>query len=146
MIQALLALFGVAGQSVQTYLEGKAIERQTTLEIKKIEAQGRVEQAKALAQMEAEYDNMAQIAMKSSWKDEYLVVILSIPFLLSFATPYIQMLITDYDLMAKLREAWQAVGLAPDWYQWSFLGVVIATFGLRWLTKQGMKDIIKGSS
>lgn len=144
MIQAILALLGVAGQSLDTYLEGKKVEKQAKLEIKKIEAQGKIEQAKALAQIEAEYDNYAQVAMKTSWKDEYLTLVLSAPFLISFATPYIELFVEE-DLTTTLTAAWKAVGLAPDWYQWSFMGIIIATFGLRWMTKHMSEKVLKGN-
>lgn len=142
MIQLLGAIFGVAGQSIATWLQGKQEQAKAKLEIKKIEAQGKVEQAKALARIEAEYDNYAQVAMKTSWKDEYLVIILTIPFLISFFTPYIA-LFWGVDLTTQLAAAWQLVGTAPDWYQWSFMGIIIATFGLRWMTSQNVKSFFK---
>lgn len=143
MIQLIGALLGVAGQSLSTYLEGKKEESKAKLEIKKIEAQGKVEQARALVQIEAEYDNYAQIAMKTSWKDEYLVIMLTIPFLISFLTPYISVFF-GIDLTVQLAQAWQLVGTAPDWYQWSFMGIIIATFGLRWMTKEKVSGLFKG--
>ena len=142
MIQLIAAALGVAGQSLGSWIEGKNAERQAKLEIKKIEAQGRVEQAKALAQIEAEYDNYAQVAMKTSWKDEFLTIVITAPFLVSFATPYIE-LFTETDLTTTLDKAWAAVSTAPDWYQWSFLGIIIATFGLRWMAKN---IAVKGTS
>jgi hypothetical protein len=142
MIQAVLALLGLAGQSVGSYIEGKNEERKAKLEIKKIEAQGRIEAAKARAQIEAEYDNYAQIAMRYSWKDEYLVIILTLPFLLSFFTPYIAA-IWGIDLTAQLAEAWTLVGQAPEWYQWSLLGIITATFGLRWASRWQNNKIIE---
>lgn len=143
MIQLLGALLGVAGQSFGTWLQGKQEEAKAKLEIKKIEAQGKIEQAKALAQIEAEYDNYAQVAMKTSWKDEYLVIILTIPFIISFFTPYIAVFF-GVDLTAQLAAAWQLVGTAPEWYQWSFMGIIIATFGLRWMTKTSVQNLFKG--
>lgn len=140
VIELLTAVFGVAGQSISKWLESKQIEKTTKLEIKKIEAQGKVEQAKALAQIEAEYDNYAQMSMKESWKDEFLVIILVIPFLVSFFTPYISVFF-GIDLTLQLSQAWELVGKAPDWYQWSFMGIIIATFGLRWMTKHKIGKI-----
>lgn len=139
MIQLIAAALGVAGQSLGSWIEGKNAERAAKLEIKKIEAQGKVEKAKALAQVEAEYDNYAQVAMRYSWKDEYLVLVLTMPFIISFFTPYIAVL-WGVDLAPALTAAWALVGQAPDWYQWSFMGVIVATFGLRWLVRsQGSK-------
>ena len=143
MIQLIAAALGVAGQTLGSWIEGKKAEAVTKLEIKKIEAQGRIEQAKALAQIEAEYDNFAQVAMKSSWKDEYLTIVITAPFILSFSIPFIE-LIFGVPLAPTLAAAWALVGTAPDWYQWVFMGIVIATFGLRWMTKQSVKQLIPG--
>jgi len=142
MIQLIAAALGVAGQSIGSWIEGKNKEREVKLEIKKIQAEGKIEQAKALAQIEAEYDNYAQLSMRYSWKDEYLVIILTIPFLVSFFTPYIAVLL-GIDLTAQLTAAWQLVGTAPDWYQWSFMGIITATFGLRWASRWQDKKVIE---
>ena len=142
MIQAIMALLGIGGQTLEKWQERQLIKEQSKTEIAKIKAQGKVDHAKALATVEANYDNIAQMAMKTSWKDEYLVIILTVPFLVSFFTPYIAVL-WGIDLTAQLTAAWTLVGTAPDWYQWSFMGVIIATFGLRWMVKHDTKSILK---
>lgn len=134
MIQLIAAALGVAGQSLQSWIEGRNAKSQAKLEIEKIKAQGQIEHARSLAEIEANYDNYAQLQMKTSWKDEYLTLVISAPFLVSFATPYLE-LVFDADLTSTLAAAWTAVGQAPDWYQWSFIGIIVATFGLRWMVK-----------
>lgn len=131
MLQLITALLGLGGQSIATWQERKKIESEKKLEIAKIEAMGKVEAAKALAQAEASYDNLAQQQMSNTWKDEYLVLILTAPFLLSFSAPFIH-LFFKIDLTQQIAEAWRIVGTAPDWYQYSFWGIIVATFGLRW--------------
>lgn len=145
MIPFITAALGVAGQSLQAWIEGRQRKAQTKLEIEKIKVEGQLEQAKNLAQIEAEYDNYAQIAMSHSWKDEYLVIILSIPFIISFATPYLALWL-GVDLTSQLAAAWAAVGTAPEWYQWSFMGIIAATFGLRWATRFNGGKFFKGKS
>jgi len=142
MLNFITALLGIGGQSISTWVKGRNEQAKAKLEIKKIEAQGKIEQAKALAQMEAEYDNYAQLAMKTTWKDEYLVIILTLPFIISFLTPYIAVLF-GIDLTIQLANAWKLVGSAPEWYQWSFMGIIIATFGLRWMSKLSVKSLFK---
>lgn len=70
---------------------------------------------------DVDYDIEAQRQMQYSWKDEYLVIIMSLPFIASFI-PKIQ----DY-----VAVGWTYISAAPDWYQWAFLGIISATFGLR---------------
>jgi hypothetical protein len=62
-------------------------------------------------------------AQVSSWKDEYLTILLSAPVIGSFIPG-----VKDY----AFRE-WGYLEKAPLWFQTSFVGVIAATFGLRWL-------------
>jgi len=142
MISLITSLLGIGGQSISTYMEGKNIERAAKLEIKKIKALGQVEQAKALANIEASYDNLAQTNMKTTWKDEYLVLVISFPYVVSFLIPFMSYF-TGHDFAGELATSWELVGTAPDWYQWCFMGIVIATFGLRWMVKHKMGSIGK---
>lgn len=134
MIQAILALLGVAGQSIQGWQERKTMEAGKRLEIDKIKAEAQVEVARSLAQTEAEYDNLAQRQMQFSWKDEYLTIVFTAPFILSFAAPFIQ-LFSGIDMSPAIEAAWKQVALAPPWYQATVIGIIAATFGLRWLFK-----------
>jgi len=109
--------------------------------VDRLRLRAEIERAKSLAKAEAEYDNYAQIAMKTSWKDEYLVLVISGPFIISFATPFIALLF-DVDLTPQLAMAWQLVAAAPTWYQYIFTGIVIATFGLRWMAKGNLDKMI----
>lgn len=134
MIQAILALLGVAGQSIQGWQQRKTLEAEKKLEIEKIKAEASVEVARSLAQTEAEYDNLAQRQMQFSWKDEYLTIVFTAPFIVSFAAPFIQVS-SGVDLAPAIAEAWRQVALAPPWYQATVIGIISATFGLRWLFK-----------
>ena len=115
---------------VSTWLQGRA-KRAEIKEQGKIQlAQAKAESATALAKMnmknEGDYDTEAQRQMQYSWKDEYLVIVLTSPFIGSFI-PVVQ------DHVSK---GWTYVALAPAWYQWSFVGIICATFGLRWYARK----------
>lgn len=99
---------------------------------KKAERADRIEEAKVEGQIAiinkyADGDNNADLEaikqMQYSWKDEYLTIVFTLPFLASFI-PY-------EEVQAALKEGWLMVATAPDWYQWCLTGIVIATFGLR---------------
>ena len=135
------ALLGPIASIGKTWLEGRELKAKQAYELKRIRLLGELKRAQAIAQAEADYDNYAQIAMKSSWKDEYLVIVLSAPFIISFAAPFVW-LFTGIDITEVIDKAWATVGTAPDWYQWSFIGIIIATFGLRWMTKNHIKAIL----
>ena len=84
-------------------------------------------------EMEADWDMGAMRASRDSIKDEVLLFVLAAPFVCSFL-PWTQ----EYVL-----KGWEYVGKAPGWYQLSFIGVIAASFGLRWLfNKQKKQDIL----
>lgn len=110
---------------------------QARAEQKKIEHEGmiRLAEAKSAAQVamatreitnEGDYDTAAMNQMQYSWKDEYLVIVLTAPFIGSFL-PNVQ---------EHVSRGWTYVAQAPDWYQWSFIGIICATFGLRWYARK----------
>ncbi|WP_456322098.1 hypothetical protein, partial [Hydrogenimonas sp.] len=83
------------------------------------------EMAKQGMKIESDWDTNAQKQMENSWKDEYLLFLLTLPIVGSFI-PQAQ----EYVVVG-----WGYIAQAPEWYIFSFLGVVAATFGLRWLIR-----------
>ena len=102
----------------------KKQERKDKIEDAKVT--GEITRIAKLAEGGLDYDVEAQRQMQYSWKDEYLVIVLSLPFIFSFI-PVAQ----DYVITG-----WQYLQEAPDWYQWAWLGVISATFGLRMWSKR----------
>lgn len=102
--------------------------KQQELDIKKMEAQAALDIANQKAT--TDYDIEALKQSQTSWKDEYLTILMSLPFIASFL-PVIQ----DY-----VVSGWKYLALAPTWYQMSFIGVIAATFGLRWLFNRKQND------
>ena len=95
------------------------------------------EAARATKAIDAEtnWDLAALEASKDSWKDEWLTLLLSMPFIGSFI-PGIQ------DAVLK---GWEYVAKAPTWYQIAFLGIVAASFGLRWWFNQQKLGALGGN-
>lgn len=118
----------------KTYWEGrtKIKEAKINAEIAKYAAQEkRFTQA---LDAETNWDLEALQQSRFTWKDEYLLFILSLPFIGSFI-PGIQ------DEVAK---GWLYVAKAPIWYQTAFIGVIAATFGLRWLFQKRIPEFKNG--
>ena len=99
------------GGLASSYLEGKTAIQKANAQIKMKEATG-----------EIDWDLAAMRASQSSWKDEYLVIIFSIPMILSFCGEWGRSITTV---------GFQALAEMPEWYQYS-LGIIIsATFATR---------------
>ncbi|NTV01944.1 MAG: hypothetical protein HGB04_04050 [Chlorobiaceae bacterium] len=123
----LLDIITTVGNGILDTIKGKqeakrAVDEKTlALKLKAMDNQHEVD----IADMKAttDYDLAALNASSTSWKDEYLTILLSAPVIGSFV-PGVQ----DY-----VVHGWVYLAKAPIWFQTSFIGVIAATFGLRWL-------------
>lgn len=124
MLNKLLgALLGAPAEAVAEYFK----ERQrlkSELKLKKLEGKVKIEQAKAEMEVrKLEADNaweLAQIA-NSGWKDEWVLILLSIPLVLVFIpemAPYIQ-------------QGFSVLATTPEWYRWLILIIFGAIYGIR---------------
>ena len=103
-----------------TYLQGKQKKQ-----LAKIEAESQA--LLNASQNVADWEQLQAKAAESSWKDEYLTLILSAPFLACFlpdAVPYIE---AGFTVMSN----------TPEWYQWSFMAAICASFGIK-----GLKGVL----
>lgn len=62
----------------------------------------------------------------SGWKDEYVLIILSIPLVLVFI-PFTQPMALD---------GFAALETTPDWYRWLIMLIFTATYGIRLWRRQ----------
>ncbi len=95
-------------------------QRQHELNSKKIDVAH--ELAKQGQQIEADWDTNAQQDMKTSWKDEYLTLLFSMPLILSFFPATQEAVLKGFETLNK----------TPDWYMMLVSGIVAGVFGLRW--------------
>lgn len=103
----------------------KVNEQNHELNIKKLDVAA--ELAKQGIQIEANWDSRAQQDMKHSWKDEWFVLLFSVPLVLAFIPSMQPFVLAGF---ATLEQT-------PKWYILLVTGIVAATFGLRWLLNKG---------
>lgn len=115
-------------------------EAQAKVIIAKAEAEATIAIAKAnLASKQAEHASNWEItqaqASTTSWKDEYLTIILSAPITISFATILVAMLPDSGPTLERMytanEQAWVYINMMPEWYQYLLFACVSAVFGLR---------------
>jgi hypothetical protein len=99
----------------------KVAERDHEIRVKKVDVA--LELAKQGKSVEAEWDKEAQQQMKTSWKDEWFVILFSIPLVSAFIP----------ELQPYILKGFETLEKTPDWYMWLVVGIVSATFGLRWM-------------
>jgi len=117
------ALLGKVAPKVADYYIAKQ-EKKFELKLKKIDVAIAREEAKQkrISESEARDDGWerAQIA-NSGWKDEYVLIILSIPLVLSFI-PW---------TVAYVQMGFAALAQTPEWYRWLILLIFTAIYGIR---------------
>ncbi len=74
---------------------------------------------------ELEWDLEMARGSQSSWKDEWLVILFSVPLILSFIPGMEGVVANGFEQLDKM----------PDWYQYSLGVIVAASFGVRSATK-----------
>lgn len=137
IITSALSAFGIVGNILGKWLDkkkleadGKVIIQQARIDLQKSQLEGQAKLAQQGQLGDIEYDLNAQDIMKTSWKDEWLTLLLSIPFIMCFI-PYTQKIVLD---------GFAVLSTTPEWYQYCFIGIVVASFGLRsWFRKHGIK-------
>ena len=124
MIQGLLGpIASLAGTWLNGKVEQKAAQNKVT--VAKAEAEAAIMVSAATS--EAEWDRIMANASANSWKDEYLVILFSIPLILAFL-PF------EWADQA-VANGFAALDSMPQWYSYT-LGVIVASsFAVRSATK-----------
>jgi len=84
---------------------------------------------------EIDADIASAEGMSSTLKDEYLTIILTTPLIVIFYSA----VWGDPAMIDQVTLAFAAMSDLPDWFQWSFMGCVAATFGIRSIKQFGGK-------
>lgn len=105
--------------------ETKSRERVRRLELDDAKHQRQLDLIKQglLADMNWEMEFARQA--ESSWKDEYVLGVVSIPAILSFVH------LSFLNGPKIVSEGFGALGVTPGWYQMMLVSVFLATFGIR---------------
>ena len=110
---ALATIFSPVGEVVSTWIKGKQQIQQAVIE----------REVKALTN-EANWDEVQAQASQSSWKDEWLTILVSIPLVLAFVP----------GMDGVLKEGFAVLESCPDWYQYLVGVVFAASFGIKKVT------------
>ena len=123
MIQALIpAIAELAGG----WLRGKAEQKAAESKAKVAKAVAEAEVLKVAATHEAGWEKIMAQGTVHSLKDEWLVLLFSIPLILAFCGEWGRGIVAD---------GFAALSTMPEWYQYS-LGVIVASsFAIRGATK-----------
>ena len=119
------ALIGPISDLAGTWLEGKVekTKAETGAKVAKAKAEAVIMEKKATG--EIDWDLEAIKGSQNSWKDEWLVILFSIPLILAFIPGMEEVVANGFAQLETM----------PEWYQYSLGVIVAASFGVRSATK-----------
>ena len=121
----LTALSGPIANLAGTWLEGKVekTKAETGAKVARAKAEATIMEKKATGELEWDLE-MAR-GSQSSWKDEWLVILFSVPLILAFIP----------GMEGVVSNGFAQLEAMPQWYQYSLGIIVAASFGVRSATK-----------
>ena len=141
-----MGIFATLGTAIISGITGYFKDKN---EIKKVEVEA--EKMLVLAKAEAEankmkreseqdydLDKIAMNAMENSWKDEFLLILFSIPIAMCFFPEYRQ----------YVEDGFKTLNIIPEWFMYIYVAMIVVIYGLRGLLRmflQLMIDKIGGS-
>ena len=123
MIQAII---GPLTELAGGWLKGKADAQAAAANLKLVEAEAKATIMKSAATSEAEWEKIMAQGSQSSWKDEWLTILFSVPLVLCFTGEWGRQTVSD---------GFASLEAMPEWYQYTLGVIVAASFGVRSATK-----------
>jgi hypothetical protein len=120
------ALVGPIADLAGTWLNGKVEKQKAKNEVAVATAKAEAVVMQKKATGEIDWDLKMADASASSWKDEWLTIIFSVPLVLSFCGDWGRGVVSD---------GFEALATMPEWYQYTLGVIVAASFGVRSATK-----------
>lgn len=112
---------------IKSWMDIKEAEKNGKIAIQKAKVRSINKRAEKGQEIDAEWET-AQIK-NSGWKDEWVLLMFSVPSILCFIYPQ------------AVLDGFEALDATPGWYQYVFVTIALASFGIR----NGKKLVNKGS-
>jgi len=120
------AALGPIANLAGSWLQGKADKTAAEAKLKLTEAETKSKILLSEKTSVADWERIMAQGTQNSWKDEYLVLLFSIPLVLSFCGEFGR---------SAVANGFAALEAMPEWYQYT-LGVIVASsFAVRSATK-----------
>ena len=119
------ALIGPIANIAGSWIDGKVeqTKAKAATNVAKAKAEAVIMEKKATG--EIDWDLEMAKGSHSSWKDEWLVFLFSIPLILAFIA----------GMEGVVKNGFEQLNKMPEWYQYSLGVIVAASFGVRSATK-----------
>jgi|TARA_B110000971_G_C19961086_1_gene478014 hypothetical protein len=94
---------------------------------KMLMADAQMKHAEKMSTGQLEYSGKALEARQSDWKDEFILILLSMPLLLLGWAAFSD----DPNAMVRMQLFFEYFSQLPFWYQTIFVGVIASVYGLK---------------
>ena len=118
-------VLNLVGAPIKSYMEERTTKIKSKAKIAEAKVDAEIKRIVKTADSEVNYDVEALKQQQYSWKDEFALLVITLPFIGSFL-PWTQ----EYVMLG-----WGYVSQAPEWYSYTFIGAISASLGIRWATK-----------
>ncbi len=116
------ALIGPIAGLASSWLQGKAEKNAAEAQLKLSEAEAKAKILLSEKTSVADWERLMAQGSQTSWKDEWLTILFSVPLILSFCGEWGRQTVS---------EGFNALMAMPDWYQYTLGVIVAASFGVR---------------
>jgi hypothetical protein len=119
-------ILGPVAGLASSWLDAKTTKQAAEAKLKLTEAEAKAKILLSEKTSVADWERIMAEGSQSSFKDEWLVGLFSIPLVLSFCGEWGRDIVSD---------GFTALESMPDWYQYTLGVIVAASFGVRSATK-----------
>ena len=136
MIGGLVTLGSAIVSGISGYFKDKNEIKKVQVEADKLlimaEAESKAKRLERESEQDYDLDKIAMIAMDKSWKDEFLLILFSIPIAMCFFPEYRQ----------YVEDGFKTLNIIPEWFMYIYVAMIVVIYGLRGLLRMFLQLMI----
>ena len=136
MVGGLVTLGSAIVSGISGYFKDKNEIKKVQVEADKLlimaEAESKAKRLERESEMDYDLDKLSMIAMDKSWKDEFLLILFSIPIAMCFFPEYRQ----------YVEDGFKTLNIIPEWFMYIYVTMIVVIYGLRGLLKMFLQLMI----
>ena len=136
MIGGLVTLGSAIVSGISGYFKDKNEIKKVQVEADKLlimaKAEAEANKMKRESEQDYDLDKLSMIAMDKSWKDEFLLILFSIPIAMCFFPDYRQ----------YVEDGFKTLNIIPEWFMYIYVAMIVVIYGLRGLLRMFLQLMI----
>ncbi len=136
MIGGLVTLGSAIVSGISGYFKDKNEIKKVQVEADKLlimaKAEAEANKMKRESEQDYDLDKLSMIAMDKSWKDEFLLILFSIPIAMCFFPEYRQ----------YVEDGFKTLDIIPEWFMYIYVTMIVVIYGMRGLLRMFLQLMI----